>query len=42
MPTPDVVDWDVIIRDPRFQNSRRRESRSLWGLTALALWTGAL
>jgi hypothetical protein len=29
MPTPDVVVWDAIIRDPRFQNSRRRESRSL-------------
>ena len=42
MPTPDVLDWDAIISDPRFQNSRRLESRSLWRLMAFALWPGAL
>ena len=31
MPTPHVMVWNVTIRDPLFQNSRRRESRSLLG-----------
>lgn len=37
MATPDVVDWDAIIRDPRFQGLHRRKSRFLWGLMALSV-----
>lgn len=37
MATPDVVLWDAIIRDPRFQNLRRRNSRSLCGPKALGI-----
>jgi uncharacterized membrane protein (DUF485 family) len=37
MPTPNVVDWDAIIRDPRFQSLHRRKSTFLWGLMALSV-----
>ncbi len=37
MATPDVVDWDAIIRDPRFQSLHRRKSTFLWGLMALSV-----
>jgi uncharacterized membrane protein (DUF485 family) len=37
MATPDVVDWDAIIRDPRFQSLARRKSRFLWGLMFIAV-----
>jgi uncharacterized membrane protein (DUF485 family) len=37
MAAPDVVDWDAIIRDPRFQSLHRRKMVFLWGLMALAL-----
>ena len=37
MATPNEVDWDALIRDPRFQSLHRRKSSFLWGLMALAL-----
>jgi len=37
MAIPDGVDWDAIIRDPRFQSLRRRKTRFLWGLMAFAV-----
>ena len=37
MATPDTVDWDAIIRDPRFQSLHRRKSLFLWGLMALSV-----
>ena len=37
MASPDVVDWDAIIRDPRFQALHRRKSQFLWGLMALSV-----
>jgi uncharacterized membrane protein (DUF485 family) len=37
MATPDVVDWDAIIRDPRFQSLHRRKSLFLWGLMAISV-----
>jgi uncharacterized membrane protein (DUF485 family) len=37
MATPNVVDWDAIIRDPRFQSLHRRKSMFLWGLMALSV-----
>ncbi len=37
MPTPEVVDWDAIIRDPRFQALHRRKSLFLWGLMGLSV-----
>jgi uncharacterized membrane protein (DUF485 family) len=37
MAIPDVVDWDALIRDPRFQSLHRRKSRFLWGLMAIAV-----
>jgi len=37
MATPNVVDWDAIIRDPRFQSLHRRKSVFLWGLMALSV-----
>jgi len=32
MATTETVDWDAIIRDPRFQTLHRRKSMFLWGL----------
>jgi uncharacterized membrane protein (DUF485 family) len=37
MATPNVVDWDAIIRDPRFQSLHRRKTVFLWGLMALSV-----
>jgi uncharacterized membrane protein (DUF485 family) len=37
MATDIAVDWDAIIRDPRFQDLHRRKSRFLWGLMALSV-----
>jgi uncharacterized membrane protein (DUF485 family) len=37
MATPEAVDWDAIIRDPRFQSLHRRKSRFLWGLMFIAV-----
>ncbi len=37
MGTDIAVDWDAIIRDPRFQDLHRRKSRFLWGLMALSV-----
>jgi uncharacterized membrane protein (DUF485 family) len=37
MAIPNEVDWDAIVRDPRFQSLHRRKSSFLWGLMALAL-----
>jgi uncharacterized membrane protein (DUF485 family) len=37
MATPDVVDWDAIIRDPRFQSLHRRKTLFLWGLMAVSV-----
>ena len=37
MANPNVVDWDAIIRDPRFQSLHRRKSIILWGLMALSV-----
>jgi len=31
------VDWDAIIRDPRFQSLHRRKTMFLWGLMALSV-----
>jgi uncharacterized membrane protein (DUF485 family) len=32
-----AVDWDAIIRDPRFQDLHRRKSRFLFGLMAFSV-----
>jgi uncharacterized membrane protein (DUF485 family) len=37
MGTDIAVDWDAIIRDPRFQDLHRRKSSFLWGLMALSV-----
>lgn len=37
MATPNEVDWDAIIRDPRFQSLHRRKNSFLYGLMALAV-----
>jgi uncharacterized membrane protein (DUF485 family) len=37
MAMPNEVDWDAIIRDPRFQSLHRRKSAFLWGLMALSI-----
>jgi uncharacterized membrane protein (DUF485 family) len=37
MAAEDAVDWDAIIRDPRFVDLHRRKSRFLWGLMALSV-----
>jgi len=37
MANPDGVDWDAIIRDPRFQSLHRRKSAFLWGLMLLTV-----
>jgi uncharacterized membrane protein (DUF485 family) len=34
---PNAVDWDAIIRDPRFQSLHRRKSLFLWGLMAISV-----
>lgn len=31
------LDWDVIVRDPRFQDLSRRKQRILWGLMAFSV-----
>jgi uncharacterized membrane protein (DUF485 family) len=33
----EVVDWDAIIRDPRFQSLHRRKTLFLWGLMAISV-----
>jgi uncharacterized membrane protein (DUF485 family) len=33
----EVVDWDAITRDPRFQSLHRRKTLFLWGLMILAV-----
>lgn len=37
MAANEAVDWDAIIRDPRFVELQRRKSRFLWGLMALSV-----
>jgi uncharacterized membrane protein (DUF485 family) len=37
MAAADAVDWDAIIRDPRFQQLHQRKSRFLWRLMALSV-----
>lgn len=37
MPTPGQVDWDAIIRDPRFESLHRRKMWFLWGLMAVSV-----
>jgi uncharacterized membrane protein (DUF485 family) len=34
---PDMVDWDAIIRDSRFQSLHRRKVLFLWGLMAFSV-----
>lgn len=33
----EAVDWDAIIRDPRFQSLHRRKTLFLWGLMAISV-----
>jgi uncharacterized membrane protein (DUF485 family) len=33
----DAVDWDAIVRDPRFVDLHQRKSRFLWSLMALSV-----
>jgi uncharacterized membrane protein (DUF485 family) len=37
MAMPNVVDWDAIIRDTRFQSLHRRKTLFLWGLMAISV-----
>src|ERR1700735_3626734 len=37
MATPGDVDWDAIIRDPRFQSLHKRKNSFLYGLMALSV-----
>ena len=37
MAPTESVDWDAIIRDPRFQSLHRRKSLFLWGLMAVSV-----
>ncbi len=37
MPVAQTVDWDALIRDPRFQDLHRRKSRFLWSLMAFSV-----
>jgi uncharacterized membrane protein (DUF485 family) len=37
MAAPNEVDWDAIIRDPRFQSLHRRKNSFLYGLMAVAV-----
>jgi uncharacterized membrane protein (DUF485 family) len=32
-----AVDWEALIRDPRFQSLHRRKTLFLWGLMALSV-----
>ena len=36
-PNNEAVDWDALIRDPRFQTLHRRKTRLLWGLMVLSV-----
>jgi uncharacterized membrane protein (DUF485 family) len=40
--TPDVVDSDAIVRDPRFESLQRRKSLFFWGLMLLSVAYGFL
>ncbi len=33
----EAVDWEALIRDPRFQDLHRRKTLFLWGLMALSV-----
>ena len=37
MATPENIDWDAIIRDPRFQTLHRRKTLFLWGLMIVSV-----
>lgn len=37
MAHPGAMDWDAIIRDPRFQTLHRRKSAFLWGLMIVSV-----
>jgi uncharacterized membrane protein (DUF485 family) len=37
MQSTQSVDWDAIIRDPRFQSLRARKTAFLWGLMAVSV-----
>jgi uncharacterized membrane protein (DUF485 family) len=37
MAHPAAMDWDAIIRDPRFQTLHRRKSAFLWGLMIVSV-----
>ncbi len=37
MATNAAIDWDALIRDPRFQALHQRKSRLLWGLMVLSV-----
>ena len=37
MPKTETVDWDALIRDPRFQTLHRRKTRFLWGLMGFSV-----
>jgi uncharacterized membrane protein (DUF485 family) len=37
MATPNAVDWDAIIADPRFEALHRRKTAFLWGLMAVSV-----
>jgi uncharacterized membrane protein (DUF485 family) len=37
MATPETIDWDAIIRDPRFQTLHRKKTLFLWGLMIVSV-----
>jgi uncharacterized membrane protein (DUF485 family) len=37
METDNSLDWDAIVRDPRFADLGRRKQRALWGLMAFSV-----
>jgi uncharacterized membrane protein (DUF485 family) len=37
MATPETIDWDAIIRDPRFQSLHRKKMLFLWGLMIVSV-----
>jgi uncharacterized membrane protein (DUF485 family) len=37
METATDLDWDAIVRDPRFKDLSRRKQRILWGLMAFSV-----
>lgn len=37
MATPENIDWDAIIRDPRFQILHRKKLLFLWGLMIVSI-----